>query len=186
MVIDEKTMAQIVQLGSQYLIPVAALLRALYAGMRGRFPEGLSQIALASVFAGLSAVVGHKDLDLQSLIATALGNAVFVGGLLAFTMSYLLRMRFRSFLLDAIVGAIIGLITWGVWVFLLDNPWPWYFSPIFMAAGAAGYVVLRTLLRQIAKLVRLATMFIVAGVFAVALGGGILLVQRVLTGLAVQ
>src|SRR3954463_2830375 len=100
MAIDEKTMAQIVQLGSQYLIPVAALLRALYSGMRGRFPEGLMQIALASIFAGLSAVVGHKDLDLRSTIVTVGSNTVFVAGLLAFTMSYLLRMRFRSFLLD--------------------------------------------------------------------------------------
>src|SRR5690348_3881560 len=35
MTIDPKTLAEVLQLGGQYLLPIAALLRALYAGVRG-------------------------------------------------------------------------------------------------------------------------------------------------------
>src|SRR5215470_14177150 len=104
--IDQQTIAQIVHLGGQYFLPVAALLRALYSGLRGRFPEGLSQIAVASLFAGLTAAVGNEALDIRSLALKILGNTVFMGGLLAFIMSYLLRQPNRGITFDGIVGAV--------------------------------------------------------------------------------
>ena len=47
--IDQETLAAILQVGGQYFLPIAALLRALYSGMRGRMPEGTRQIALAAI-----------------------------------------------------------------------------------------------------------------------------------------
>lgn len=183
MTIDQKTMAEILQLGGQYFLPLAALLRALYSGARGKFPEGLSQIAVASLFAGLTAVVGNEQLDIRSIALEILGNTIFMAGLLAFIMTYLLRQPDRGQLVDGIVGGIIGLIVWAVWVFVLQEL-PWWSLPLVIAAGAAGFIVLRILLRQIAKLVKIATYFIVIGIILVVIGGGIMLFQTVFTTVA--
>lgn len=177
MTIPEKTMAELLQLGGQYLLPIAALLRALYSGLRGRFPEGLSQIAVASLFAGLTAAVGNEALDIRSIALKILGNSLFMAGLLAFIMSYLLRQPNRGHIFDGVVGAVIGLISFAIMVVVLDNPWPWWAFPVAMAAGAAAFIVLRILLRQIARLVRIATYFIVLGIIVVIGAGGILLYQ---------
>jgi hypothetical protein len=177
MTVDQKTMAELLQLGGQYLLPIAALLRAIYSGMRGKFPEGFAQIAVASLFAGLTAPVGSAQLDIRTVALAILGNSTFVAGLLSFTMIYLLRMAFRSFVFDGIVGGVIGLISWVIMVSVLGNNWPWWTIPLAIAAGAAGFIVLRILLRQIFRLVRIATYFIVAGVGLALIGGGILLFQ---------
>ena len=177
MSISQKTMAELLQLGGQYLLPIAALLRALYSGLRGRFPEGLSQIAVASLFAGLTAAVGNDALDIRSVALKILGNTVFMAGLLAFIMSYLLRQPNRGQTFDGVVGGVIGLLSFGAMVLILDNPWPWWTFPLAVAAGAAAFIVLRILLRQIARLVKIATYFIVIGILVVIAAGGILLFQ---------
>jgi hypothetical protein len=184
MTIEQQTMAEILKLGGQYFVPIAALLRALYSGLRGRFPQGMVQIAAASLFAGILAVVGNQQLDVRSLILKILGNTVFMAGLLAFTMVYLLRQPNRGKTVDAIVGGVIGLIVWLVWTFVLQENWPWWSLPLAIAAGAAGYVVLRILLRQIARLVKLATYLLAIGIVLIIGGGGILLLQTLLQKLA--
>src|SRR5258706_9129263 len=110
MQIDEKTVAEFVHLGGQYLLPIAALLRALYSGIRGKFPEGFSQIAVASIFAGLTAIVGHQDVDWRTIILQVFGNTIFVAGLLSFIMVYLVRQPNRGFVFDGVIGGIIGLM----------------------------------------------------------------------------
>src|ERR1041385_1714037 len=154
MQIDQQTIAQIVHLGGQYFLPVAALLRALYSGIRGKFPEGISQIAVASLFAGLSAAVGNTDLNIRSVALDILGNTVFLAGLLAFIMAYLLRQPNRGQVVDGIVGGVMGLITFVVWTVFLQTPWRWWTSPAAIAVGAAGFIILRILLRQIARMVK--------------------------------
>lgn len=175
--IDQKTMAEVLQLGGQYLLPSAAILRALYSGLRGKFPEGFSQIAVASLFAGVTASVDNPQLDIRSVCLAILGNTAFTAGLLSFILMYLLRMAFRSLVVDGIVGGFIGLVSWGILVYVLQNPWPWWTAPFVIAAGAVGFIMLRILLRQIARLVKIATYFIVAGVGLAIIGGGILLIQ---------
>jgi hypothetical protein len=182
MTIDQQTMAEILKLGSQYFLPVAALLRALYSGIRGKFPEGFLQIAAASAFAGISAVVGNEQPDWRLVILEILGNTVFMAGLLAFIMTYLLRQPNRGRVFDSVVGGVFGLVTWLVWVLILLNPWPWWTIPLAIIAGAAAFVVLRILLRQIARLVRIATILIIIAVLLVIGAGGILLLQTLTQG----
>jgi hypothetical protein len=177
----QQTIAELAKLGGQYFLPVAALLRALYAGIRGKFPEGLSQIALASMLAGVTAVVGEKDLDFKGIVLNVFGNTVFMAGLLSFIMAYLLRQPNRGYIVDAIVGGILGLIVFVVWTLILGNEWPWWTFPLAIMAGAGGFVVLRSLLRQIARLVRIATFFISIGVLFLVGAGGVLLFQTVMT-----
>lgn len=179
MTIDEKTIAELLQLGGQYFLPVAALLRAIYSGIRGKFPEGFMQIGAASLFAGVTAAVGSEQLDLTAIIVKILSNTVFMAGLLSFIMTYLLRQPNRGLTFDAIVGGILGIIAWVIWVPVLRNDWPWWTAPLAVAAGAAAMVVLRRLLRQIAKLVRIATYAILIGVILVIGAGAILLAQYV-------
>lgn len=177
MQIDQKTVAEFVHLGGQYLLPIAALLRALYSGIRGKFPEGISQIAVASVFAGLTAIVGNQDVDWRAIILQVLGNTVFIAGLLSFIMVYLVRQPNRGFVFDGVVGGIIGLIVFVVWTVVLQYSWPWWTFPAAIAAGSLGFIVLRVLLRQIFKLVRIATYFIVIGLVLVIGAGGVMLAQ---------
>jgi hypothetical protein len=179
--IDQKTIAEFVHLGGQYFLPVAALLRALYAGIRGKFPEGLTQIAIASFFAGLTAIVGQTEFNWRGVILEILGNTVFIAGLLSFIMAYLLRMQNRGYVVDGVVGGVIGLIVFIVWTVVLQYDWPWWTFPLAIAAGSAGFIGLRVLLRQIAKLVKLATYLIVIGIVLVIGAGGILAAQTALT-----
>jgi hypothetical protein len=178
MTIDQKTIAELLQLGGQYLLPIAALLRALYAGTRGKLPEGASQIALASLFAGLTAVADNQgQFNLTNVIAEVLGNTAFTAGLLAFIIVYLLRVANYGLIVDGIVGGGLGLIAWLGWVLILQNDLPWWTIPIAIAGGAAGFIVLRFLLRQIGKLVRIATYLIVIGIIVVIGAGGLYLFQ---------
>jgi hypothetical protein len=182
MTIDQQTMAEIVKLGGQYFLPVAALLRALYSGIRGKFPQGFLQIAGASLFAGISVIVGNEQPDWRIVVLNILGNTVFMAGLLAFIMTYLLRQPNRGRTFDAVVGGVFGLVAWLVWVLILLNPWPWWTIPLAVIAGAAGFVVLRILLRQIGRLVRIATTFIIIALLLVIGAGGILLLQTLTQG----
>jgi|SRR5450432_1873283 hypothetical protein len=175
MQIDQKTVADILHLGGQYFLPLAALLRALYSGMRGKFPQGVVQIMGASLLAGLTAVIGQQDLNIRAVAVQVLGNSVFMAGLLAFIMAYLLRTPNRGWFFDMTVGGIIGLFSWLILVLLLDNAWPWWTFPFAIAVGALGFLVLRIMLRQIARLVHVATFFITIGILLVIGAGGVLL-----------
>ena len=180
MQIDKQTIAQILHLGGQYFLPAASLLRALYAGIRGKFPEGFTQIAIGSIVAGITAIIGQDNLDLRAIILHILGNTVFIAGLLSFILIYLLRQPNRGFWFDGIVGAGIGLVSWLVLVVLLQNPWPWWTFPAGIAGGAAAFIGLRVLLRQIARLVKIATTLIVLGILLVIGAGGVLLAQTII------
>lgn len=171
-IISQDAMVQILQLGSQYALPIAALLRALYAGVRQRFPEGFTQIGIASFFAGLTSVLDTGNVDLAAIVAEVMGNTVFVFGLLSFIMIYLLRQPFRGLWVDAIVGGILGLVAWVVWVYVLLNTWSVWTFPLAIIAGAASFIALRFALRQIIKVVRIATYFLIAGILLIALGAG--------------
>jgi len=175
--ISQQTMAELVQLGGQYALPIAALLRALYSGSKGKFPEGIAQIIAASFFAGLTAIVGNEQLDIRTVIGEILGNTVFLAGLLAFIMVYLLRQPNRGFWVDGIVGGVIGFSVWFVWVYILQNDWPWWIIPIVIAAGAGSFIALRLLMRTLFKLVKIATYFIVIGLVLVLGAGAFMLFQ---------
>lgn len=184
MTIDQKTLAELLQLGGQYLLPIAALLRALYAGVRGKLPEGFMQISAAAVFAGITASVGTGQIELRTVILNLLGNTVFTAGLLSFIVVYLLRMANRGLWVDGTVGGIIGLIIWLFTVFVLQEPWPWWLIPILIAACAAGFIALRFALRQIMRIVRIATWLIVIGLVLAVGAGGFLLFQTLTQGAA--
>ena len=177
MTIDPKTLAEVLQLGGQYLLPIAALLRALYSGVRGKLPEGFMQIAAAAVFAGITASVGGGQVDLRTIFADLLGNAVFTAGLLSFIVVYLLRMSNRGLWVDGIVGGIIGLVIWLFTVYILGEPWPWWLIPLLIAACAGGFIALRFALRQIMRVVRIATWLLVIGLVLAVGAGGFLLFQ---------
>ena len=81
MTIDSKTLAEVLQLGGQYMLPIAALLRALYSGVRGKLPEGFTQIGAAAVFAGITAAVGEGPIDLRTIVAdSAFRKALSLAG----------------------------------------------------------------------------------------------------------
>lgn len=87
--VDPKTLAAILQLGGQYMLPIAAILRALYSGARGKTPEGAIQIATAAIIAGVSAGVNGQQPDIKNILNDVLSNTVFTAGLLAFIVVYL-------------------------------------------------------------------------------------------------
>jgi hypothetical protein len=182
MQIDSKTLAELLQLGGKYFLPAAALLRALYAGIRGKLPEGFAQIAVTGLFAGLAAAVGSTQLDIRSVALEILGNTFFTVGLLSFILVYLLRMENRGLVVDGIVGGIIGLISWAVLIYILQEPWPWWTIFLIVPAGAAAFVALRFALRQIMRVVRIATYLIVIGLVLVIGAGGFLLFQTLTRG----
>jgi hypothetical protein len=177
MTVDQQTIAELLQLGGQYMLPIAALLRALYSGTRGKLPEGFWQILLAGVFAGMTAAVDNQQFDIRQIVLEVFGNAAFTTGLLAFIVVYLLRVANYGLIVDGIVGGVLGIIAWLGWVVVLGNEWPWWTIPIVIAIGAAGFIVLRFLLRQIARLVKIATYFIILGILAVIAAGGVFLFQ---------
>src|SRR5690606_38719031 len=104
MEISPETITAFLDLGGQYALPAAALLRAIYSGVRGNLPEGIGQIAAASVFAGLVAVVDPtRPFDWRLALYELTTNTVFMAGLLSFVVIYLLRMQFRSITFDGFV-----------------------------------------------------------------------------------
>jgi hypothetical protein len=133
--IDQQTITALVQLGGQYFIPLAALLRALYAGMRGRLPQGFRQIVIASTFAGVTAATntGQPQFDLRA-VADHSGQQRVHGGAAGVHHALLLRQPDRA-----------GLWTPSsarssrhkvVWVYALHNGWPWWSAPLTVAAAA--------------------------------------------------
>jgi hypothetical protein len=181
MTIDQQTISELLQVGGQYFIPLAALLRALYSGWRGKYPEGFTQISFASIVAGFTAATdsGTPTFDLSAVIGTLLGNTAFMAALLSFIMLYLLRQPNRGLVVDGVVGAVIGAISWVIWVYALNNEWPWWTAPLVVAAGAGGFIALRFALRQIARVVRIATYCLVIGGLLLLGGGGIWLYQQI-------
>lgn len=173
-IISQETMVEILQLGSQYAVPVAALLRALYEGVRGRMPEGFFQIAIASFFAGLTSILDStgEGVTFVDILAEIFSNTVFMVGLLSFILVYLLRQPDRGRWVDGIVGAVLGLLSWLAWVYVLRNDWPIWTAPLAVMAGAASFIALRFALRQIVKVVRITTYLIVGGVVLMILGAG--------------
>lgn len=180
MEISQETIATFLQLGGQYFLPAAALLRAIYFGIRNQLPEGFGQIAAASVFAGLTAVADGQQPDIRGIIVEILGNTVFMAGLLSFILVYLLRQPDRGQWVDGIVGGVVGLIAWVVWVPVLQNDWPIWTAPLVVIGGAAAFIALRFSLRQIARLVKIATYLLVIGLVLAIGAGGILLLQWVM------
>jgi hypothetical protein len=181
---DETTYQAILalfQMGGQYLIPAAVLLRALYAGMRGKMPEGLTEIFAASFLTGVTAVVAGEDLNLREVFGELISNTVFMAGLLSFIVVYLLRQPNRGQLVDGIVGGILGIIVWIGWSLILGNDWPWWIVPLVMIGGAASFIALRMLLVQLGRLVRIATWLIRIG-FIFLIGAGIVLAFQAVTG----
>lgn len=183
MEISQETVANILQLGGQYFLPAAALLRAIYFGMRSKMPEGFGQILAASVFAGLTAVTDGQQVDLGGILAEIVGNTVFMAGLLSFILIYLLRQPNRGQVVDGVVGGVIGLIAWAIWVYVLQNNWPVWTAPLVVIAGAAAFIALRFSLRQIARLVKIATYLLVIGLVLALGAGGIFLLQWITSSL---
>lgn len=181
MQIQADTLSTLLSLGGQYLIPIAALLRALYSGVRGKLPEGFAQIIGAGALAGITAAVSGQSVDLRGIVLTILSNSVFTAGLLSFIVVYLLRMPNWGLLVDAIVGGAIGLIVWLFTVYILGEPWPWWAALLLIPAAAVGFVALRFGLRQIIRLVRLATWLVGIGLVLMVAAGGFWLL-RSLTG----
>lgn len=178
--ISQETIASVLQLGGQYALPAAALLRALYSGYKGKLPEGIGEIAAASVFAGLTALADNQQPDLTQMFLDLTGNTVFMAGLLSFIVVYLLRLPNYGLILDGFVGGVIGAITWVVWIYVLGNlDWSVWTIILFIAAGAAAFIALRFALRQILRLVRVATWFIVIGIIAIIGAGGLYLLQQI-------
>jgi hypothetical protein len=171
------TMTQMLQLSGQLFLPTAALLRALYAGVRGRLPEGFMQIIAASLFAGLTAIANNETFDLRTVLVDITSNAVFTAGLLSFILIYLLRQPFRGLVVDGVVGGVASLVAWLLWTYGLGNDWPWWSAPLVIAAGAAAFIGLRFGLRQIIRLVRIATWLLVIGGLVVLATLGVLAVQ---------
>jgi len=196
--INQQTLATVLQLAGQYFFPAAALLRALYSGYRGKMPEGMSQILAASVFAGLTSVADGGQPDLNSVVATLAGNTIFIAGLLSFIVLYILRLRTFGIIVDAIVGGVLAMAAWGVWVYLLGNtelqisaiplgmlggqdtgPMTLVLDlatlPLVFIGGAVVFVFLRFSLRQIGRLVAMARLLMVVGVLFLFAAGGLYL-----------
>jgi hypothetical protein len=178
--INPQTLAELLQVGGQYIIPVAALLRALYSGVRGKLPEGFAQIATAAAVAGVSAGVSGQQPNWQTILNDVLSNTVFTAGVLAFIVVYLLRMPNAGLVVDGLVGAVIGAVVWLFTVYVLGEPWPWWMLALLIPACAVGFIALRFALRQIIRVVRIAVfLLVVAGIIIVG-AGGIMLLQTVL------
>jgi hypothetical protein len=181
--INPQILNDLMQVGGQYLLPISALLRALYSGMRGKLPEGFLQIGAAAVFAGITAGVNGQAVDLPGIVRQVLSNAVFTAGLLAFIMVFLLRAPNFGLLVDALIGGIIGGMIWLFTVYVLLEVWPVWLLLLIVPGCAFGFVLLRFALRQIVRVMRIATYLLVLGLL-LALGAGGFLLYRSLTGAA--
>ncbi len=181
--ITPQTLSELLQLGGQYLLPISALLRALYAGMRGKLPEGFVQIGAAAVFAGVTAGVNGQAVDVPTVVRDILSNTLFTAGLLAFIVVFLLRAPNFGLLVDALIGAIIGGLIWAFTVYVLLEKWPVWLLLVIVPGCAFGFILLRFALRQIGRVLRIATTLLVLGLL-LALGAGGFLLYRTLTGMA--
>jgi hypothetical protein len=161
------------QIGLGYLLPGAALLRAIYMGLRGRLPEGLRDIAIAAFIAGLGSIMDGDAEDLGQALFEVVGNAVFVGGVLTFTLVYLLKLPNLGPWVDGIIGGSLGFIVWIVSVYIFNNPWPTWSGPLTAVAGAMIFIGLRSLIRRMADLLRLARRLILVGGVLGVIGVGL-------------
>lgn len=177
--VNPQTLADILQLGGQYILPIAALLRALYSGTRGRMPEGIGQIGMAAVVAGASASVTGQQPNLQAIITDVLSNTVFTAGLLTFLLLYLLRVTQFGWIGDAIIGGVIGVVIWVFTVYVLREPWQWWMLVLLIPACAIGVILLRFALRQIMRVVRIAAALLLVGIVLAVGAGGFLVLQTV-------
>lgn len=173
-----RLLLETIQLGGQYALPSAALLRALYSGWQGKFPEGAWQILSASLIAGLTAVADPTTLSATNVLQAAFlqltGNAVFTAGLLGFIMTYLFRQtQNMSRWVDGVVGAVAGLVVWGVWTFILGQ-WAWWMIFIAVPVGAAALIALRAAMFVIQTVVNVAK-WLLRFALVVMLGGSVLL-----------
>ena len=181
--ISQQTMTEILQLGSQYMLPIAALLRAIYeGGYKRKLPDGILQILLASAFAGVTSAVNNQTVDWRVIVLEMLGNTVFMAGLLSFIVVYLLRMPNRGLTVDALVGGLLGGVAWFVWTGVLGNDFPTWTLMLGIAAGVAGFIALRFALRQIIRLARIAMYFVGIAIVLILIGGAVLAVQALTTG----
>jgi hypothetical protein len=182
--VDPTTLAAILQLGGQYMLPIAAILRALYSSARGKTPEGAVQIATAAIIAGVSAGVNGQQPDLKNIVNDVLSNTVFTAGIISFIVIYLLRATHLTWVADVVVGGILGAVLWLFTNYILGVSWPLWTLVLIIPACAAGMVVLRFALRQIFRVVRYATYFIIIGLVLALGAGGFLILQTVMSGLA--
>lgn len=184
--IDQQTMADLLQFSGQYLIPLAALLRALYLGARGKFPEGLLQIVGASFLSAITEFANSEAPNIQHILQNVVSNTVFTAGLLAFIMTYLLRMRYRGWFFDVLVGSIVGIIAWFGSSYLLNNDFEIWTLPATAIGGGIAFLILRALLRQIRCLIGIATVIFWIAFVALIVTGGIYVVQYLMSGLNLQ
>lgn len=206
MPIDQELIETMLQLGGQYALPAAALLRALYAAKRGKMPEGIAQIFGASALSGVTAAVASdQPPNVAAILGELTGNAVFMAGLLSFVVLYLIRLPIRSMIVDALVGGVLALAAWGIWVYVLGNtelrlgmlPLSLLGAgedralvlvgdvatlPIIFIAGAVVMMLLRGALRQVGRLLGLARVLVVLGILAILVAGGLYLYQQVTGG----
>ena len=198
--LNEQTLATALTLAGQYFFPAAALLRALYSGYRGKMPEGMGQILAASAFSGMTAAATQPDPDMNAIILDLLSNTVFIAGLLSFIVVFILRTALGT-IVDAIVGGVLAMAAWGVWVYVLGNTELQISSiplsllggqdtgpmtlvldlatlPIVFVAGAALFVFLRISLRQIGRLVALARVLMWIGALFLLAAGGLYLANQ--------
>jgi hypothetical protein len=180
--VDPKTLAAILQVGGQYMLPIAAILRALYSGARGKFPEGAVQIGTAAIIAGVSAGVNGQQPDLKNIVGDILSNTLFTAGLLSFIVIYVLRATHLTWIVDVVVGGIIGAVIWLFTNYVLGVNWPLWTVILIIPACAAGMVALRFALRQIFRVVRYATYLIIIGLVLALGAGGFLVLQTILSG----
>lgn len=180
--IDPTTLAALLQVGGQYMLPIAALLRALYSGARGNAPQGMVQIVGAALIAGVSASVNGQPPNLQNIVTDIVSNTAFTAGLLAFIVVYLLRVTHLGWIIDVVVGGIIGGVIWFFSNAMLGTNWPLWLLLLIVPACAIGMVLLRFALRQIFRVVRIATYLIILGLILALGAGGFLVLQTLLSG----
>lgn len=180
--VDPKTLAAVLQVGGQYAIPAAALLKALYASVRGRTPEGIMQIAAGAAVAGASAAINGQQPNVQAIISDVLSNTVFTAGLLTFIVLYLLRVTGLSWIVDVVVGGVLGAIIWLFTNYVLGTAWPLWLLLLIIPACAIGMVLLRFALRQIMRVVKIATLLLIFGVLLAIGAGGFMVLQTMLSG----
>jgi hypothetical protein len=183
--IDPKTLAAILQVGGQYMLPIAAILRALYSSARGKVPQGAVQIGTAAIIAGVSAGVNGQQPNLQNIFSDILSNTIFTAGLLSFIVIYVLRATHLTWVADVVVGGIVGAVIWLFTNYVLGVNWPIWTLVLIIPACAFGMVLLRFALRQIFRVVRYATYFIVIGLVLAIGAGGFLLLQTVSSGIKI-
>lgn len=161
------------QAGLQFFIPAAILLRALYFGARGRLPEGVRDIAIAAVIAGAGAIMDGDAGDLGEALIEVMFNALFVFSILFFILIYLLKLPNLGPWVDGFIGGLLAFAGWIGWVYLLNNEWAAWTAPVVAVGGALGFILLRSLIRRLASLRRLAFRMVGLGIIIALIGGGI-------------